>query len=101
MKLVDRAKFSLLEEANATLASHLKSVSEAGGDRRPRGHMPPWCEPVRQGIDNVNVEEMRQARQAREAEQALERQLGRQLIDIGYEALATKLHPDRTHCWLP
>jgi hypothetical protein len=42
----------------------------------------------------LNLARMRQEEQAREQEIKLRVQLGRQLIEIGYKVLASKLHPD-------
>lgn len=54
-----------------------------------------WHEPVKQVINKVNVDKLAEERQSREKETKLIRELAMQLIDIGYKALATKLHPDR------
>jgi hypothetical protein len=62
---------------------------------RPSHHRPTWHEPVRQITNRVNVEALASEERARKQEQQLIRQLGNQLIDIGYKVLATKLHPDK------
>lgn len=56
---------------------------------------PRWNEPVKQIVSRVNTEALAQDRQNREKEDRLLRQLGTQLIDIGYKVLAATLHPDK------
>lgn len=46
-------------------------------------------------VDRVNVERMADERQTRDDEIKLHREVALQLIDLGYRALATRLHPDR------
>lgn len=46
-------------------------------------------------LNRINVRALAQERQDREKESKIQRQLALQLIDIGYKALATKLHPDK------
>lgn len=65
-------------------------------DKRDPGHKPQWHAPVQEILtDRLNVPRMRQEAQNREKEAQLRRQLGVQLIDIGYKVLATRLHPDK------
>jgi hypothetical protein len=47
------------------------------------------------GVDKVNVTRLADERQSREEEINLHRELALKLIDLGYRALATKLHPDQ------
>jgi hypothetical protein len=56
-----------------------------------------WHQPVKEALASIDMKQMnlRMAAVAREKERALERKLALQLIDIGYKALATKLHPDK------
>jgi hypothetical protein len=54
-----------------------------------------WHDPVKQVIDRVNLEALRQESLKRAEERQLQHRLALQLIDIGYKALATKLHPDK------
>ena len=56
---------------------------------------PTWTKPVKEVVSRVNVEALAKERQNREKEDRLIRQLGIQLIDIGYKVLAAKLHPDK------
>lgn len=56
-----------------------------------------WHEPVKKIIGRVDVDtlNLRQSELKRIDERDAERKLAMQLIDIGYKALATKLHPDK------
>jgi hypothetical protein len=46
------------------------------------------------GVDKVNVTRLADQRQSREDELKLHRELALQIIDLGYRAMATRLHPD-------
>ena len=46
-------------------------------------------------IIQVNFDALRAERRQQEKEERLNRQLALQLIEVGYKALATKLHPDK------
>jgi Protein of unknown function (DUF3102) len=46
------------------------------------------------GVDRVNVTRLSNERKSREDEIKLHRDLALQLIDLGYRAMATRLHPD-------
>ena len=46
------------------------------------------------GVGKVNVTRMSDERKSRDDEIKLHRDLAMQLIDLGYRALATRLHPD-------
>jgi hypothetical protein len=49
----------------------------------------------RRVLRDVAADTFIQERQARDAEVQLHRELAEELVDLGYRALATKLHPDR------
>lgn len=66
-------------------------VPTNGGGVRP----PSWQEPVKQILNRVDVDTLRDAELKRAEEREVQRKLALQLIDIGYKALATKLHPDK------
>jgi hypothetical protein len=51
--------------------------------------------PVLKATKQVDVDEYSETRRARVEEMQLHRDLALELIDIGYKALATRLHPDR------
>lgn len=50
---------------------------------------------IKEATREVNVETFAEAKQARADEVQLHRDLALELIDIGWKALATRLHPDR------
>jgi hypothetical protein len=52
-------------------------------------------QPLLEATREVDVETVAQERQSRVDEIKLHRDLALELIDIGYKALATRLHPDR------
>jgi hypothetical protein len=51
--------------------------------------------PVREFTAHVDTDRLGQERQVRDEEMRLHRELALELIDIGFKALATRLHPDR------
>ncbi len=75
----------------------LRDVVHQTRDNPNYGKPASWQEPVRQIIGKVDVEllNIRKAEMARADERDAQRTLALQLIDIGYKALATKLHPDK------
>jgi hypothetical protein len=62
--------------------------------QRDPHHNVSWQEPVRESINKVDVDKLIQERQGREKEERLVKEVALRLIDIGYRALAAKLHPD-------
>jgi hypothetical protein len=48
-----------------------------------------------EAVDHVDVEHLADERQSQANEIKLHREMAVQLIDLGYRALATRLHPDR------
>jgi hypothetical protein len=73
------------------------SLRDASGDtERERQHrQSSQQQAFRRVLRDVAAETFVQERQARDDEIELHRELAVELIDIGYRALATKLHPDR------
>jgi hypothetical protein len=67
------------------------SYSKAIGEKPARSA---WSS-VHHAADRINVTRLVDERQARDDEIKLHRDLALQLIDLGYRALATRLHPDR------
>jgi hypothetical protein len=70
---------------------------ENGGLKAAIGEKPAraaWAN-VHHAADRVNVDRLAEERQQRDREIKLHRELALQLIDLGYRALATRLHPDR------
>ena len=73
-------------------------------EREHSGHTSPqtvrpqaWHDPIKQVINRVDVDtlNLRQSELKRVEDREAQRKLALQLIDIGYKALATKLHPDK------
>jgi hypothetical protein len=54
-----------------------------------------WHEPVKQILGRVDIETLRDTELKRADERIALKKLKLQLIDIGFKALATKLHPDK------
>jgi hypothetical protein len=85
------------EEGSSFIASY-KTIDEAVG-REPRTIKSVTkknkLKSLFDGVDNVNVTRLADERQKRDDEAQLHRELAVQLIDLGYRALATRLHPDR------
>jgi Protein of unknown function (DUF3102) len=84
------------EEGSSFIASY-KTIDEAVG-REPRTIKSVTkknkLKALFDGVDRVNVTRLADERQSREDEVRLHRDIALQLIDLGYRALATRLHPD-------
>jgi hypothetical protein len=81
-------------------AAHLEtfnSLREMRGDseRRREDRQSTQQQAFRRVLRDVARDDFVQERQARDDEVRLHRELAEELIDLGYRALATKLHPDR------
>jgi hypothetical protein len=92
MKLVTIETSSTARSLNAFLR---ESGDPGYVPNKPRPQ--PWHEPVKETLEKVDVERLNRgkAEMKRAEEREAERRLALQLIDIGYKALATKLHPDK------
>jgi hypothetical protein len=81
--------------APTSLSDHIRNTgaSPRGAERGGAS----WHEPVKQVINKVDTDtlNLRKAEMNRIEERDAQRKLALQLIDIGYKALATKLHPDK------
>jgi hypothetical protein len=66
-----------------------------GHDQSPSARRAGAYRPIREFTRAVPVDDFRQEQQQREEEVRLHREIAVQLVDIGYRALATRLHPDR------
>ncbi len=92
-----------LDKKSAVTNEHFESIKDFRrrglGHNVPKSggsmHRPPWQNPIKEAIKQVNIEALKQAELARAEERALQRKLALSLIDIGWKALATKLHPDK------
>jgi hypothetical protein len=72
------------------MGSNLKqAIGEKEGKARAA-----W-DTVHHAADRVNVTRLADERQSRDDEIKLHRDIALQLIDLGYRAMATRLHPDR------
>jgi hypothetical protein len=72
-----------------------KSINEATGEReRKRKKRAAW-KPFFKAAREVNQETFAQQKQPRDEEVRLHRELAQELIDLGFRALAMRLHPDR------
>ena len=89
MKLAEKPIRFGHETDNVTLQS---AIGERPSDHARR--VGAW-QPIRDFTARVPADRFGQERQAIQDEVALHRQVAIQLIDIGYRALATRLHPDR------
>jgi hypothetical protein len=85
----------LAQAGQKNRARRISTLSELIEPHRESHHQPAWHEPVRESINKVNVEKLVQERQDREKEERLVKEVAIRLIDIGYRALAAKLHPDK------
>lgn len=88
-----RRDFSSLMEFQRHSKPHWRSVQKDALPVRPQA----WHAPIKSILEKIDVERLNIRREAlkRAEEREAERILGLQLIDIGYKALATKLHPDK------
>lgn len=66
-----------------------------GTERRREDRQSSQQQAFRRVLRDVARDDFVQERQARDQEVRLHRELAEELIDLGYRALATKLHPDR------
>lgn len=92
MKLARKKK-----ELGASFDGSFKSIDTALGrePRRRRDIRNKSLKSLFDVVDKVNVTRLADERQSRDHEIKLHRDLALQLIDLGYRALATRLHPDR------
>lgn len=88
MRLAERAD----DDEEITKAPTLsKALGEQSRDARR--HVGKW-RPIGEFTADVDTDRLSQARQVRADEIRLHRELAIELIDLGYKALATRLHPD-------
>jgi hypothetical protein len=76
-------------------AAGFSTLSDVGAPRRDRGHRAQWQKSVHEAAQRVDVDRLMEERKSRQHEERLIRQLGLQLIDIGFRVLSTRLHPDK------
>lgn len=99
-KYMELAATTSTQNLRARSFSSLNEFHKATGNpaympNKPRPQ--PWHEPVRDGIEKArrDAERLREETLSRQQERDAERKLALQLIDIGFKALASKLHPDK------
>jgi hypothetical protein len=85
------------KKADPTFKGSFKSIDTALGrePRRRRDVRDKSLKSLFDVVDKVNVTRLADERKSRDDEIKLHRDLAMQLIDLGYRALATRLHPDR------
>jgi hypothetical protein len=81
--------------ADPSIVSHGKQPSMRQTIRPNEGYAHVHWRPVIDATKQINVDEFAEVRQARNQEIELHRELALELIDVGFKALATRLHPDR------
>jgi Protein of unknown function (DUF3102) len=101
-QLSERQAREWMSFARATLniengAQAPRSLHEHRMNRGERQTVYPqsWHTPIKEAIGKVNIDALKQDALAKQEERALQRKLALSLIDIGYKALASKLHPDK------
>jgi hypothetical protein len=72
-----------------------RSLNEFDGGRARRHERRAAERPFRTQLDDVDTDFYTQEKQTRDDEVSLHREMALELVDIGYKALATRLHPDR------
>ena len=87
MDLADR----ILPRAKKEHVSLRQALSESGPGNTGKVA---WQAPVQQVMGTINFERLNQERKDQEREDQLVRQLALKIVDIGYRALAAKMHPD-------
>ncbi len=86
----------LAEEMGKGKAFSFLTITEAIGPvAKPRIAEPAYHRPVIQVLRAVDAEALAREEQSKRKERELVRELGLQLIKIGYRVLAAKLHPDK------
>lgn len=80
---------------NAIPPASLREAVHQSSNNPNFGKHAPWHAPVKEAIGKVNVEALKQDALEKQDERRLQRKLALDLIDIGFKALASKLHPDK------
>jgi len=87
------------EEEGSSFKDNFKTINEALG-REPQERTiksitkKNKLKSLFDGVDRVNVTRLADERQSRDDEIKLHRDIALQIIDLGYRAMATRLHPD-------
>jgi hypothetical protein len=90
-------QWARMHSQNERATLDIPSLSAMRGDtERNREHrQSPQQQAYRRVLRDVARDDFVQERQTRDDEIKLHRELAEELVDIGYRALATRLHPDR------
>jgi len=88
MRLAERA------EADPRVMRQPTLTAALGGSQSDAAKRTGAYRPIREFTARVDVDALVQERQIRDDEVRLHRDLAIELVDIGYKALATRLHPD-------
>jgi hypothetical protein len=91
MQLAERAEKEGAEVVNRRFTSVRSAIGRV--DDQARAHKS-WG-PVHKAARELDAELYAQERQTQDDEVRLHRELAAELVDLGYRALATRLHPDR------
>jgi hypothetical protein len=89
-----RAYMRLAQSATASPNAPLTVRQAMGHPAGPQPSERRW-QKIRDATRKLAGDEFKQERQQQDTEIGLHREIALQLIDIGYRALATRLHPDR------
>lgn len=89
-----RVYMELATKAESGRPLPFSSLMEMSSPNRTT-HCPPWTSAVREEIYRVDMSQLRLQSQNREHERKLLVELGYRVIEIGYKALAVKLHSDK------
>jgi hypothetical protein len=98
-------RLARIVERDPSIVSHVKQLdgqrpatrdySKIVGDRPAREQVHGSWRPATKAARELDRDLYAQERQTQDEEIRLRRDLAKELIDIGYKALATRLHPDR------
>jgi hypothetical protein len=91
MRMAEATKSNAGVTFTSVRGFHRQTQPNYRGNVRP----PDWLPEMKDRMERVNVERLAKPVVDEEVEDKLERKLALDLIDIGYRALASKLHPDK------
>lgn len=86
----------MAQHDRATEFKSVRDFRKATFPNYPKGGAYAWTEPVQRSVKSINFDALAQHQRERESEEKLERRIARELIKIGYNVLATKMHPDKS-----
>lgn len=83
------------DHQNFRRPEQLPTFGEITGDTQRKRQSRVSERPFRASLQGLNTDLFTQVKQTRDEEVRLHREMALELVDIGYKALATRLHPDR------